>query len=208
MSAAHPGLFITLEGGEGAGKSTAATGLARALRAEGADVVLTREPGGTPGAEAVRALLLGDVPLDALAQTLLHFAARADHVQNLLRPALARGAIVICDRYYDSTMAYQAYGQNVPVETVETLIRLTGLHPDITFLLDLPPALAAARLRARAGGTDRYEAMGADFFARVAAGFTRIAAAAPQRVVTIDAAQAPEVVVAAMRAAMRARAGR
>ncbi len=207
MSTARPGLFITLEGGEGAGKSTAAAGLAILLRAEGREVVLTREPGGTPGAEAIRALLLGDVPLDPLAQTLLHFAARADHVRHLIRPALARGAVVICDRYYDSTMAYQAYGQDVPLATVEALIRLNGLDPDITFLLDLPPELALARLTARASGSDRYEAMGPEFFARVDDGFKAIAAAAPARVISIDAAQAPEAVVAAMRVALAVRAG-
>ena len=205
MSPARPGLFVTLEGGEGAGKSTAAAGLAALLRAEGHEVILTREPGGTAGAEAIRALLLGDVPLDPLAQTMLHFAARADHVQNL-RPALSRGAVVICDRYYDSTMAYQSYGQDVPLATVEALIGLTGLHPDITFLLDLPPEMAAARLTARASGSDRYEAMGAAFFARVAAGFRAIAAAAPERVTIIDASQTPDAVVGAMRAALRARA--
>jgi dTMP kinase len=205
MSAARPGLFVTLEGGEGAGKSTAAAGLAALLRAEGREVVLTREPGGTPGAEAIRALLLGEVPLTPLAQTMLHFAARADHVERLIGPALARGAVVICDRYYDSTAAYQSYGQDVPLGTVEALIALTGLHPDITFLLDLPPALAEARLRARASGSDRYEAMGAEFFARVADGFRAIAAACPERVFAIDANQAPEAVVASMRAALAGR---
>jgi dTMP kinase len=208
MSIARPGLFITLEGGEGAGKSTAARGLASLFQAEGAEVILTREPGGTPGAEAIRSLLLGDVPLDALAQTMLHFAARADHAQAVLRPALARGAVVICDRYYDSTMAYQSYGQGVSIEAVAALIRLVDLHPDITFLLDLPAATAEARIRARAGGSDRYEAMGADFMARVAAGFQSIAAATPGRIAVIDAAQSPEAVVASMRAAVRARAGR
>lgn len=201
------GLFITLEGGEGAGKSTAAAGLAALLRAEGRDVLLTREPGGTAGAEAIRALLLGDVPLAPLAQTMLHFAARSDHVEAVIRPALARGAAVICDRYYDSTMAYQCYGQGVARGSVEALIRLTGLDPDITFLLRLPPEAALARLRLRAGGADRYEAMGADFFARVEAGFTQIAAAAPGRIRCIDAAAPPGEVVAAMRAAMRGRAG-
>jgi dTMP kinase len=208
MNPARPGLFITLEGGEGAGKSTAARGLAELFRAEGAETILTREPGGTPGAEAIRALLLGDVPLDALSQTMLHFAARADHAQTILRPALARGAVIICDRYYDSTMAYQSYGQGVPIEAVAALIRLVDLHPDVTFLLDLPPAMAEARLRARASGSDRYEAMGHDFMARVARGFHSIAAAAPGRIAVIDATQTPEAVVAAMRAAIRARAGR
>ena len=122
------GLFITLEGGEGAGKSTAAAGLAAMLRAEGLEVILTREPGGTPGAEAIRALLLGETPLEPLAQTMLHFAARADHVERVLRPALARGVIVICDRYTDSTMAYQAYGQGGDITAIATLINVINLR--------------------------------------------------------------------------------
>lgn len=201
------GLFITLEGGEGAGKSTAAAGLAAAFSADGAEVVLTREPGGTPGAEAIRALLLGDTPLDPLAQTMAHFAARADHVETVLRPALARGAVVICDRYYDSTMAYQSYGQGVSIEAVATLIRLINLHPDVTFLLDLPPALAATRMLARNGGSDRYEALGPEFFARVAHGFHSIATADPSRVIPIDASQTPEAVVCVMRETIRRKTG-
>jgi dTMP kinase len=201
------GLFITLEGGEGAGKSTAAKGLAEVFRAEGSEIILTREPGGTPGAEAIRALLLGDVPLDALAQTMLHFAARADHAAAILRPALARGAVVICDRYYDSTMAYQSYGQGVAIEAVASLIRLVDLHPDISLLLDLPPEVAEARIRKRAGGSDRYEAMGEEFFARVNAGFQAIAAANPGRFGVIDADQPPAEVVAAMRKTIRDKTG-
>jgi len=200
------GLFITLEGGEGAGKSTAAAGLAALLRAEGNEVVLTREPGGTPGAEAIRALLLNpEIPLDPLAQTMLHFAARADHAATLLRPALARGAVVICDRFYDSTMAYQSYGQNVDVGAVASLIRLIDLHPDITFMLELPPAVADARRAARAGAADRYERMGADVMARIAHGFRAIAAAEPGRCVMVDAAQPREAVVARLREVLRER---
>jgi len=200
------GLFITLEGGEGAGKSTAAAGLAALLRAEGNEVVLTREPGGTPGAEAIRALLLNpELPLDPLAQTMLHFAARADHAATLLRPALARGAVVICDRFYDSTMAYQSYGQNVDVGAVASLIRLIDLHPDITFMLELPPAVADARRAARAGAADRYERMGADVMARIAHGFRAIAAAEPGRCVMVNAAQPREAVVARLREVLRER---
>ena len=118
------GFFITLEGGEGAGKSTAAARLAALLRAEGHEVVVTREPGGTAGAEAIRGLLLSsDVSLDPMAQTLLHFAARADHVAGLIKPALARGGVVICDRYSDSTMAYQVFGQGVDAAAVRDLVR-------------------------------------------------------------------------------------
>jgi dTMP kinase len=203
-----PGLFITLEGGEGAGKSTAAAGLTALLRAEGFEVLLTREPGGTPGAEAIRALLLGEAPLTALAQTMLHFAARADHVESVLRPAVQRGAIIICDRYSDSTMAYQSYGQGVAAEDVAALIRLINFTPDITFLLEVPDETARQRLTARAGASDRYEAMGADFFARVTSGFRAIAAAEPARVAVINAAATPEAVVAALRTELKTRTGR
>ncbi|MDE1895828.1 MAG: dTMP kinase [Rhodospirillales bacterium] len=203
------GLFITLEGGEGVGKSTAAAGLAEALRAEGQQVLLTREPGGTKGAEAIRALLLNqELPLDPLAQTMLHFAARMDHVNRVIRPALARGVIVICDRFHDSTMAYQAYGQGVPQADIRTLIQLTGLKPDLTFLLELSEDEAKSRITARASGTDRYEAMDAAFFARVREGFAAIAQAAPERFAVINASPAPAAVVASMRQALRERAGR
>ena len=202
-------MFITLEGGEGVGKSTAAAGLAALLQAEGQEVLLTREPGGTKGAEAIRALLLNqEIPLAPLAQTMLHFAARMDHVAKLIRPALARGAIVICDRFYDSTMAYQAYGQGVAQADIQTLIQLSGLKPDLTFLLELSEDEAKNRLIARASGTDRYEAMDAAFFARVRQGFAGIAKAEPERFAVINASPAPAAVVAAMRTALRERAGR
>jgi len=205
----YPGLFITLEGGEGAGKSTAAAGLAKLLRSEGHEVLATREPGGTKGAEAIRALLLNtETPLHPLAQTMLHFAARADHVETVLRPALERGAIVICDRYYDSTMAYQAYGQGVAVSAVESLIEVIGLRPDISFFLDVPDAVAQARLTARAGASDRYESMGADFTARVMHGFAEIAAAEPERCAKVDATLAPEALAAHLRQLIAERAGR
>jgi dTMP kinase len=205
----RPGLFITLEGGEGAGKSTAARNLAELLRAEGQHVVLTREPGGTPVAEAIRALLLDtETPLDALAQTMLHFSARADHVAKLIRPALARGEVVICDRFYDSTMAYQAFGQGVDIAAVASLIRLINLKPDITFMLELPQATANKRRAARAGAEDRYERMGPDVMARIALGFRSIAAAEPCRCVMVDARRKPEEVAAFLRQSIRERAGR
>jgi dTMP kinase len=202
------GLFITLEGGEGAGKSTAAAALAAMLRGEGRAVVLTREPGGTPGAEAIRALLLGDTELSPLAQTMLHFAARADHVEAVIRPALAAGAVVICDRFYDSTMAYQAYGQGVDIAAVASLVRLIGLRPDITFMLEVPLEVSRARLAARNAGSDRYERMGADVMARIAGGFRAIAAAEPGRCAPLDGTQEPAAVVAQMRGLIRARTGR
>jgi dTMP kinase len=203
------GLFITLEGGEGVGKSTAAAGLAAKLQAEGCEVVATREPGGTKGAEAIRALLLKtDTPLLPLAQTMLHFAARADHVETVLRPALARGAIVICDRYHDSTMAYQAYGQGVDIGAVASLVRIINLTPDITFILELPEFMAKSRLTARGQDTDRYERMGSDFTSRVAQGFRAIAAAEPGRSVLVDATMTPDAIVDFIRRSIAERTGR
>jgi dTMP kinase len=192
-------MFITLEGGEGAGKSTAARGLAEALRARGRDVVLTREPGGTPGAESIRALLLDKTTnLVPLADILLHFAARADHVERVIKPALARGAVVICDRFYDSTMAYQAYGLMSDADAVRVLIGLIGLKPDITFMLQVPEDIAKLRLAGRGLAVDRYDAMGADFMRRVADGFKAIAAAEPERCRVIDASGPPDGILAQM----------
>jgi dTMP kinase len=204
-----PGVFITLEGGEGVGKSTAASRLAEMMRAEGHEVMATREPGGTPGAEAIRALLLStDTHLDALAQTMLHFAARADHVEAVIRPALARNAVVICDRFYDSTMAYQAYGMGVDKAVVGSLIRLINLTPDITFILETPESVSKTRLSARGSAPDRYELMGADIMARITAGFRDIAAAEPERCVLVDATQLAEAVAGNMRRIIRERTGR
>jgi dTMP kinase len=205
----HAGLFITLEGGEGAGKSTAAAGLSARLRAEGFEVVQTREPGGTAGAEAIRALLLStDTALEPMAQTLLHFAARADHVARLIRPALSRGAVVICDRFYDSTMAYQSDGLGVDRAAVASLIRLINLSPDLTFMLQVPENISKSRLASRGAASDRYEEMGGEVMARIAQGFAAIAAAEPERCALIDATQTPEAVVDEMRQIMRARCGR
>jgi dTMP kinase len=203
------GLFVTLEGGEGAGKSTAAAALAGLLRAEGLDVVVTREPGGTPGAEAIRGVLLNaEIPLSPLAQTLLINAARADHVAALIAPALARGAIVICDRYQDSTMAYQHGGLGLPVATIAALNALIGLAPDLTFMLEVPAAVARQRLAARGGGIDRYERLDEEFGRRIAASFRAIAAAEPARCLVLDGTDSPAAIAAAMRAALRERCGR
>ena len=203
------GVFITLEGGEGVGKSTAALRLSETMRAEGHEVVATREPGGTPGAEAIRALLLStDTHLDALAQTMLHFAARADHVEAIIRPALARGAVVICDRFYDSTMAYQAYGMGVDKSVVGSLIRLINLTPDITFVLEAPESVSKTRLAARGSASDRYEKMDANMMARITTGFRDIAAAEPGRCVLVDATQPAEAVAGSMRQIIRDRTGR
>lgn len=209
MTTRKSGLFITLEGGEGVGKSTSAAGLATLLRAEGFEVMLTREPGGTLGAEAIRQLLLEQaLPLLPMAQTMLHFAARVEHVERSIRPALAQGKIVICDRFYDSTLAYQSYGQGVAAADIQELINLIRLTPDLTFLLELSDEQALRRLAARAGETDRYEGMGQDFFARVRTGFDNIAAADPARFARVDASPPVELVVAMLRRIMFERTGR
>ncbi len=193
------GFFITFEGGEGAGKSTQARRLAASLEAAGYETVLTREPGGTKGAEAVRALLLDPATdLAPLADTLLHFAARADHVANVIKPALGRGAVVICDRFYDSTMAYQGYGMGVDVGVIATLVRLIGLIPDVSLFLELPEHEARRRLAGRGLAADRYDLMGEEMRARIAHGFLSIAAAEPDRCVMIDAAPDADEVSAAI----------
>jgi dTMP kinase len=202
------GFFITFEGGEGAGKSTQARRLAARLEAAGYETVLTREPGGTPGAEAIRTLLLDPTSeIAPLADTLLHFAARADHVARVIRPAIERGAVVICDRFYDSTMAYQGFGMGVDVGVIATLVRLIGLIPDVSLFLELPEVEAKQRLLARGLAADRYDLMGAEIRARIANGFVSIAAAEPERCVVIDAAPAPELVEAAIFGAVTSRLG-
>ncbi len=199
--------FITLEGGEGAGKSTQAGLLADALRAQGVDVLQTREPGGAPGAEHLRTLLLSGTPaFTPLAETMIHFAARAEHVARTIRPALQAGRWVVCDRYWDSTMAYQGYGLGVDRATIAGLSGMIGLVPDLTLMLHVPPAVAAARLASRGGAADRYERLGADFFARVDAGFRAIAAAEP-RCIGIDADAPAGQVAAGILAAVTDRLG-
>lgn len=209
LQAAPRGRFITLEGADGAGKSTQTRLLRNALRDAGHEVVLTREPGGTPGAEAVRGLLLGDAVArwDPLAEALLHFAARREHIEGLIRPALHRGAWVICDRFVDSTMAYQGYAMGLGRTAVEALTELVAgdLMPDVTLILDLPAQLARRRSESRAGATTRYERMGADFEAALVDAFRDIAARDPARCVVIDAAQAVDRVAADIRAAVAAR---
>ena len=200
-------MFITLEGGEGAGKSTQARMLADALRSSGRDVVLTREPGGTKGAEALRQLLLSREHRWApAAETMLHFAARADHVGSLIRPALARGAFVVCDRFTDSTVAYQGYGQNADLGLIASLQAVIGIEPDLTFLLRVTPEVTARRLAHRLAAPDRYESADADFHARVRAGFDAVAAAAPDRCLVVDGDGTPEVVHAAIWSAVETRA--
>lgn len=200
------GRFITFEGGEGAGKSTQARHLAASLEAAGIPVVFTREPGGTAGAEALRELLLvGGIDWSPLAETMLHFAARAEHVDRLIRPALLAGKWVVSDRYADSTMVYQGYGQGADRAVIAALTAMLGLVPDLTIVLDVPVAASVARLSSRGGSADRYERLGAPFFARVAEGFRAIAASDPARCVLLDGEAAELEIAADIMAVIRAR---
>jgi dTMP kinase len=194
------GRFITLEGIEGAGKSTAARLASDWLTRRGIPVLLTREPGGTPLAERVRQVVLerSTEPLSPVAETLLMFAARDLHLTNLIRPALARGEWVVCDRFTDATRAYQGSGRGVDRHLIETLAAAVhaGLEPDCTLLLDLPVSLGLARARGRAGTEpDRFEAETAAFFERVRAGYLELARREPRRFQVIDAS-APLTAVA------------
>lgn len=185
------GKFIAFEGGEGAGKSTQSGLLAAALRERGLEVVTTREPGGTPGAEAIRHLLLdtGGEGWGPEAEALLFAAARADHVTRLIRPALARGAWVVCDRFLDSSRAYQGGGGGLDDSEILALHRIGsgGLLPDLTLLIEVPAAQIAERLARRDGGEgDRIERREAAFHERVRAAFERFAAAEPDRFARID----------------------
>jgi dTMP kinase len=186
-----PGRFITLEGIEGAGKSTVARALVEAIAARGLAVELTREPGGTPLAEQLRALLLarGGEPMAPTAETLLMFAARSVHVENRIRPALARGVWVVCDRFTDATHAYQGGGRGVDAALIDTLAQAVHghAHPDRTLLLDLPVELGLARTRSRGAAADRFEEEPAAFFERVRARYLARAAAEPGRFRRIDA---------------------
>jgi dTMP kinase len=192
-----PGRFVVFEGGEGAGKSTQARLLAEALRERGIEVLLTREPGGTPGAEAIRELLLHPPGngWPASAEALLFAAARADHVAQAIRPALDAGHWVISDRFLDSSRAYQGGGGGVPDEDVVALHRIgsDGLLPDVTFLLEATPAQVARRLARRDGGeSDAIGGRDAAYHADVGAAFARFAEAEPERFVRIDGAGAIE----------------
>ena len=184
------GRFITFEGIDGAGKSTHIDWYAAQARAHGREAVVTREPGGTPLAERLRDLLLAE-PMSVEAETLLMFAARKEHLDGLIRPALARGAWVVCDRFTDSTYAYQGGGRSVPLERIAMLEdwMQAGLQPDRTYLFDLPAEIAASR-RAGVRDADRFEAEDLGFFERVRDGYHRRAHSASARFMIIDARQA------------------
>jgi len=197
------GRFITLEGGEGAGKSTQARLLAATLTERGLPVLQTREPGGAPGAEVLRNLLLGgSVAWSAPAETLLHFAARAEHVERTIRPALDAGMWVVCDRFYDSTMAYQGYGLGASRNIIAALTRLVGVHPDLTIVLDVSEAVAVERQLKRGMDADRYERLDAFFHRRVREAFREIAQAAPERCVVVSADGTEQEVHTALLAAL------
>lgn len=199
------GRFITLEGIDGSGKSTQARTLAARLRAGGAEVVETREPGGAPGAEAVRHLLVEGEPgrWSPEAEILLFTAARRDHLEHTIAPALARGATVICDRFVDSTRVYQGVARADLRDMVDDLHRLAiRLEPDLTLILDLDPERAGARTLARAGGEDRFERFGADFQRRLRAGFLDLAAEFPGRCRVVDAGGDADAVAARVAAAL------
>ena len=200
------GRFITLEGGEGAGKTTQSALLAEALTALGVPVVRTREPGGAPGAELLRGILLGgSIDWAPRAETLLHFAARAEHLAKTILPALRAGRWVICDRFYDSTLAYQGYGQGVEHDLITLLVDRSEVAPDLTIVLDLDEQVATHRIGRRGGDADRYERLDAAFHARVRQGFREIAAAEPKRCVLVDASASIEAVHTAIMTAMRTR---
>lgn len=205
------GRFITFEGGEGAGKSTQLRLLAQALEARGLSVLTTREPGGSPGAEAIRTLLVtGETGRwDGLTEALLHYAARRDHLRCTILPALAAGTWVLCDRFNDSTLAYQGFGHGAERAELDALYRMVAgdLRPDLTLILDLPveQGLARAGLRNGTGGEDRYERMDRSFHERLRQGFRSIAEGEPARCAVIDATPGTEEVHAAILATVLAR---
>lgn len=199
------GRFITFEGIDGAGKTTHIDALEKAWRQQGRDVVRTREPGGTPLAEKLRELVLHD-SMDPLTEALLVFSARRDHLQQVIRPALARGAWVLCDRFTDATFAYQGAGRGFEQAVLERLEAWVqeGLQPELTLLFDLPPAVAAGRLQA-ARQPDRFEALDEAFFTRVRNGYLARQAAQPQRFAIIRADAHPLEVAEQVRQAIAAK---
>jgi len=211
VSEAFAGKFITLEGGEGAGKSTQIARLGDWLRQRGREVIATREPGGSAGAEMVRKLLVEGPSerWDGPTEAMLHFAARRDHLRVTVWPALQRGAWVVSDRFADSTTAYQGYGHGVDRGLLNRLysIAVGDFAPDLTVLLDLPVEAGLARAAARRGAETRYEGMPVEFHRRVRAGFLEIAAANAARCVVLDARQPIDAVADAIAHAARDRLG-
>jgi dTMP kinase len=201
-----PGRFITFEGIEGVGKSTQLTLAAERLRRTGLEVITTREPGGTPLAEAIRRLVLErrEETVDGISELLLMFASRSVHLANLIEPALARGSWVLCDRFTDATEAYQGYGRGIPLEHIGALERIAqrGRRPDLTLLLDAPVSVATARTVQRGGPGDRIESEREEFFQKVRTGYLAIHEREPERVRRIDAARPLAEVEAAVTEAL------
>lgn len=202
-------MFITLEGPDGSGKTTQARLLAEWLRDQGYQVVLTREPGGTDIGDQIRGVLhdLRNTAMDPRTEILLYSASRAQHVAQLIRPALAAGKIVISDRYADSTLAYQGYGRGLDLETLQviTAFATVGLAPDLTLHLDIPPQAGLERRQVGGNEWNRLDAEGLEFHQRVRAGFLELARREPERWVTIDATRPVEEVQAEIRALVKAR---
>ena len=210
MMAVTPGLFISLEGIDGSGKSTQAKGLAAWLRDQGCDPVLTREPGGAPGAEAIRRLLVEGDPDRWSPETeiLLFTAARRDHLERTIRPALAAGRDVITDRFADSTRVYQGATRGDLRGLVDDIhARVIGIEPDLTLILDIDPEIALARGLARRSGEDRFEDFGLGFQRKLHDGFRALANEAPGRCVLIDANRTPEAIATDITAAVAKRLG-
>ena len=211
MTAASAGRFITLEGGEGAGKSTQIARLKSWLEGRGRTVVATREPGGSPGAETIRKLLVeGPVERwDGTTEALLHFAARREHLRSTVWPALKRGDWVLSDRFADSTLDYQGYGHGVDRQIFDALYKVAvgDFRPDLTLILDLPIETGLSRAAARRGTETRYESLPRDFHSRVRSGFLEIANQDPKRCVVIDATGSIATVAAAIAAAASERLG-
>ncbi len=211
MTGHAAGRFITLEGGEGAGKSTQVAQLKSWLEGRGHRVVTTREPGGSPGGEMIRKLLVeGPVERwDGTTEALLHFAARHEHLRSTVWPALKRGDWVVSDRFADSTLAYQGYGHGIERQIFEQLYKIAvgDFRPDLTLILDLPIEIGLKRAAERRGSETRYESLPNDFHARVNRGFLEIAAQEPKRCVVIDATGTIDAIAAAIADAVRDRLG-
>ena len=210
------GRFITFEGGEGAGKSTQIVRLASYLSGRGIDALMTREPGGCAAAEDIRTMLVtGDgARWDPLSEALLHYTARREHLLRTVAPALEEGKWVLCDRFSDSTLAYQGYGHGLGADRIRQIDSLVLgdlasylVRPDLTLILDLPVDAGLERAMRRAGGETRYEGLARDFHEKVRQGFLAIAAAAPDRCVVIDARGAPDEVAVLIREAVARRLG-
>jgi dTMP kinase len=190
---AEPGYFITFEGGDGAGKSTLIDELYQTLTARGKRVLKTRAPGATEAGKAIRSIVLshGEIPISASCELFLYLADRAQHVESVILPALQRGEIVLCDRYNDSTIAYQGVGRELGFQEVEMLCRFAthGLDPDLTLYLDLDPRIGMERINAMATAKDRIEAEGMSFHEKIRMAFLTLASMHPKRMHVIDASQ-------------------